>query len=98
MNAKKNNNNPRPVNALPNPNRGSQMQVTSRQMPASSTQNSFKPMKINDEITIIPQPLANASPLRSKGSLTITPHSSTPARRSSKSTQCAMNILCGILY
>jgi len=86
MNSKRNNNSSgnsgRPASQANN--RG-QMQVTSRTiMPAGSAQNSFKPLKINDEITIIPQPLANASPIRSKGSLTITPHNANTNRRSGK--------------
>jgi len=66
-----------------NHNRG-QLQVTSRPVvQAGSAQNSYKPLKINDEITIIPQPLANATPLRTKGSLTITPHNANNVNRRS---------------
>jgi len=89
MNSKRNNNNASAVagggnsRAAPGQaNNRSQMQVTSRAMPTTSSQ--FKPLKINDEITIIPQPLANAVPVRTKGSLTITPHSSNPNRRSGR--------------
>ncbi len=77
---------------------GSGLQVTaSRNMPMNMNINHHqqqnnssynKPLKINDEITIIPQPMANNSSLqRNKGSLTITPHSQQqhqPMRRSSK--------------
>ena len=48
----------------------------------SAAQNSYKPLKINDEITIIPQPMSNASSIRSRGSLTITPHNASRARPS----------------
>jgi hypothetical protein len=66
------------------PNR-SQVQVTPRTMPSSTSQaNSFKPMKINDEITIIPQPMANATQ-RNKGSLTITPQPGPPRRNGTSS-------------
>jgi hypothetical protein len=83
MNAKKNDR--RPPGQNPVNNRASQMQVTSRPMNTTS-QNSFRPMKINDEITIIPQPMSNNnSPLRNKGSLTITPQSST--RRSMRTNE-----------
>ncbi|CAL8086885.1 unnamed protein product [Orchesella dallaii] len=70
-----------------NNNRGSQMQVTSRSMPGGgASQSQFKPLKINDEITIIPQPIANsAQSLRNKGSLTITPQSAN--RRSFRGPQ-----------
>ncbi|XP_021959893.1 MOG interacting and ectopic P-granules protein 1 isoform X3 [Folsomia candida] len=59
---------------------GGGLQVTPRSMPVNSAQNnSYKPLKINDEITIIPQPMANSALQRNKGSLTITPHQ--PMRR-----------------
>ncbi|ODM94214.1 MOG interacting and ectopic P-granules protein 1 [Orchesella cincta] len=91
-----NNNNPnerRQMGGQPpvNNNRGSQMQVTSRSMPGGgsgggASQSQFKPLKINDEITIIPQPIANsAQTLRNKGSLTITPQSA--SRRSFRGPQ-----------
>jgi len=41
-------------------------------MPANSSSGNYKPLKINDEITIIPQPMANNAALRNR-SLTITP-------------------------
>ncbi|CAG7728772.1 unnamed protein product [Allacma fusca] len=84
MTAKKNERRPVPANnsSTSNTNRANQMQVTPRPMSSSVNQNSFKPMKINDEITIIPQPLANSNPSqRNKGSLTITPQGSTTSRR-----------------
>jgi len=51
---------------------------------SSGNNNSYKPLKINDEITIIPQPMANSGLQRNKGSLTITPHGHghMPMRRS----------------
>lgn len=52
---------------------GSQMQVSSRPISSGGSQGSFKPLKINDEITIIPQPMANSGQGVRKGSLTITP-------------------------
>jgi len=71
------------------PNR-SQLQVTPRPMPTSTSSANFKPLKINDEITIIPQPMANAAQ-RSKGSLTITPQ---PApRRNGKLMQFHIFVL-----
>lgn len=90
MNSKRSNNGNSSGNASrpsPQNNRG-QMQVTSRPInSAGSAQNSFKPLKINDEITIIPQPLANASPIRTKGSLTITPHNASNANRRTRMSQ-----------
>lgn len=61
---------------------GSQMQVSSRTMSSGGSQGSFKPLKINDEITIIPQPMANSAQGLRKGSLTITPQAAN--RRSCK--------------
>lgn len=74
---------------------GGGLQVTPRTMPmnmSSGPNNSYKPLKINDEITIIPQPMANSGLQRNKGSLTITPHGHghMPMRRNSKS----LSILC----
>lgn len=60
------------------------LQVTPRTMPNNAAQNNAykaQPLKINDEITIIPQPMANSALQRNKGSLTITPQ---PMRRSGK--------------
>jgi len=68
----------RPISGQPPVNNRSvpsQMQVTSRSMPQGQSQSQFKPLKINDEITIIPQPMANSAQGLRKGSLTITPQS-----------------------
>lgn len=75
--------NERQRNPAPANSRGGQMQMSSRSMASSGgSQSQFKPLKINDEITIIPQPMANSAQGLRKGSLTITPQAA--GRRSCK--------------